>query len=325
LSHDNVLLKIEGLKVEYYTRAGVVKAVDDVNLLIRRGETVGLVGESGCGKTTVGLSIMRLLPPNGRIVRGKIIFDGENLLEKSEEEMRRIRGRRISMIFQDPMTSLNPLMRIRDHLIETVMTHENVSRDEALKRAEQIVEMLGIEKERIHDYPHQFSGGMRQRIMIALALILNPDLVIADEPTTALDVIVQAQILELLKDLKKKFNMSMILITHDLSIVSELTDRVAVMYAGKLVEFADTIKIFEEPFHPYTEGLLASIPRIDVKQQKLQSIPGMPPDLINPPPGCRFHPRCPYAMDICKEQDPPMVEIEKGRFVKCFRYGGRNA
>jgi len=320
-----VLLKIEGLKVEYYTRAGVVKAVDDVNLLIRRGETVGLVGESGCGKTTVGLSIMRLLPPNGRIVRGKIIFDGENLLEKSEEEMRRIRGRRISMIFQDPMTSLNPLMRIRDHLIETVMTHENVSRDEALKRAEQIVEMLGIEKERIHDYPHQFSGGMRQRIMIALALILNPDLVIADEPTTALDVIVQAQILELLKDLKKKFNMSMILITHDLSIVSELTDRVAVMYAGKLVEFADTIKIFEEPFHPYTEGLLASIPRIDVKQQKLQSIPGMPPDLINPPPGCRFHPRCPYAMDICKEQDPPMVEIEKGRFVKCFRYGGRNA
>ncbi|MHA1595910.1 MAG: ABC transporter ATP-binding protein [Candidatus Baldrarchaeia archaeon] len=325
MSHDNVLLKIEGLKVEYYTRAGVVKAVDDVNLLIRRGETVGLVGESGCGKTTVGLSIMRLLPPNGRIVRGKIIFDGENLLEKSEEEMRRIRGRRISMIFQDPMTSLNPLMRIRDHLIETVMTHENVSRDEALKRAEQIVEMLGIEKERIHDYPHQFSGGMRQRIMIALALILNPDLVIADEPTTALDVIVQAQILELLKDLKKKFNMSMILITHDLSIVSELTDRVAVMYAGKLVEFADTIKIFEEPFHPYTEGLLASIPRIDVKQQKLQSIPGMPPDLINPPPGCRFHPRCPYAMDICKEQDPPMVEIEKGRFVKCFRYGGRNA
>lgn len=320
-----MLLKIEGLKVEYYTRAGVVKAVDDVNLLIRRGETVGLVGESGCGKTTVGLSIMRLLPPNGRIVRGKIIFDGENLLEKSEEEMRRIRGRRISMIFQDPMTSLNPLMRIRDHLIETVMTHENVSRDEALKRAEQIVEMLGIEKERIHDYPHQFSGGMRQRIMIALALILNPDLVIADEPTTALDVIVQAQILELLKDLKKKFNMSMILITHDLSIVSELTDRVAVMYAGKLVEFADTIKIFEEPFHPYTEGLLASIPRIDVKQQKLQSIPGMPPDLINPPPGCRFHPRCPYAMDICKEQDPPMVEIEKGRFVKCFRYGGRNA
>jgi len=316
------LLNISRLKTYFYTYRGVVRAVDDVSLSIEKGEALGLVGESGCGKSTLGLSILRLVPPPGKIVGGKIIFDGENLLDKSEKEMQKIRGKRISMIFQDPMTSLNPVMKIKDHLVELIKTHEpDTSVSEALERASKFLKELGIPPERMNDYPHQFSGGMRQRIMIALALILNPDLVIADEPTTALDTIVQAQILELLKRLRDEYNMSLILITHDLSIVAELTDKIAIMYAGKIVEVADTLSFYEEPLHPYSEGLLKSIPSIELSQQKLESIPGWPPDLINPPSGCRFHPRCPYAKPICAKEEPPLVKMGENRIVYCFRWG----
>jgi len=314
------LLEIKNLKVYYYTRRGAVRAVDGVSLYMDRGETLGLVGESGSGKSTLGLSILRLIPPPGKIIDGKIVFDGMDITSMPEDEIIKIRGKRISMVFQDPMTSLDPLMKIGDHLIETIMVHENVSREEAEKRAKELLESVGILPDRFNDYPHQFSGGMRQRVMIALALALNPDLIIADEPTTALDVIIQAQILELMKELKKKFNAGIILITHDISIVAEMADRIALMYAGQLMEFSDALSIFEEPLHPYTEALLQSIPNIQLSDQKLRYIPGSPPDLINPPSGCRFHPRCPYAMDVCRVKEPPMIEVEKGRMVKCFKY-----
>ena len=314
------LLEIKNLKVYYYTRRGAVRAVDGVSLYMDRGETLGLVGESGSGKSTLGLSILRLIPPPGKIVDGKIVFDGMDITSMPEDEIIKIRGKRISMVFQDPMTSLDPLMKIGDHLIETIMVHENVSREEAEKRAKELLESVGILPDRFNDYPHQFSGGMRQRVMIALALALNPDLIIADEPTTALDVIIQAQILELMKELKKKFNAGIILITHDISIVAEMADRIALMYAGQLMEFSDALSIFEEPLHPYTEALLQSIPNIQLSDQKLRYIPGSPPDLINPPSGCRFHPRCPYVMDVCRVKEPPMIEVEKGRMVKCFKY-----
>lgn len=314
------LLEIKNLKVYYYTRRGAVRAVDGVSLYMDRGETLGLVGESGSGKSTLGLSILRLIPPPGKIIDGKIVFDGMDITSMPEDEIVKIRGKRISMVFQDPMTSLDPLMKIGDHLIETIMVHENVSREEAEKRAKELLESVGILPDRFNDYPHQFSGGMRQRVMIALALALNPDLIIADEPTTALDVIIQAQILELMKELKKKFNAGIILITHDISIVAEMADRIALMYAGQLMEFSDALSIFEEPLHPYTEALLQSIPNIQLSDQKLRYIPGSPPDLINPPSGCRFHPRCPYVMDVCRVKEPPMIEVEKGRMVKCFKY-----
>lgn len=314
------LLEIKNLKVYYYTRRGAVRAVDGVSLYMDRGETLGLVGESGSGKSTLGLSILRLIPPPGKIIDGKIVFDGMDITSMPEDEIIKIRGKRISMVFQDPMTSLDPLMKIGDHLIETIMVHENVSREEAEKRAKELLESVGILPDRFNDYPHQFSGGMRQRVMIALALALNPDLIIADEPTTALDVIIQAQILELMKELKKKFNAGIILITHDISIVAEMADRIALMYAGQLMEFSDALSIFEEPLHPYTEALLQSIPNIQLSDQKLRYIPGSPPDLINPPSGCRFHPRCPYVMDVCRVKEPPMIEVEKGRMVKCFKY-----
>ena len=314
------LLEIKNLKVYYYTRRGAVRAVDGVSLYMDRGETLGLVGESGSGKSTLGLSILRLVPPPGKIIDGKIVFDGMDITSMPEDEIIKNRGKRISMVFQDPMTSLDPLMKIGDHLIETIMVHENVSREEAEKRAKELLESVGILPDRFNDYPHQFSGGMRQRVMIALALALNPDLIIADEPTTALDVIIQAQILELMKKLKKTFSAGIILITHDISIVAEMADRIALMYAGQLMEFSDALSIFEEPLHPYTEALLQSIPNIQLSDQKLKYIPGSPPDLINPPRGCRFHPRCPYVMDVCKVKEPPMIEVEKGREVKCFKY-----
>jgi len=315
------LLQIRGLEVQYNTRVGVVRAVDRVGLEVKRGQTLGLVGESGCGKSTLGFSILKLVPPPGRIAGGEIIFDGENLLEKSEAEMAKIRGKRISMVFQDPMTSLNPLLRIDGHIIETIRTHEKeTTKEEAQRRAEELVDRLGILSSRLSDYPHQFSGGMRQRIMIGLALALNSDLVIADEPTTSLDVIVEAQILELLKELKGAYSLTLILITHNLGVVAELADRVAVMYAGKIVEVADAIPLYEEPLHPYTKGLLRSIPNISLAAQELETMPGSPPDLINPPPGCRFHPRCPHVMDVCSRSEPPMKEIKPGHWAACWLY-----
>ena len=314
------LLQIKDLKVQYATRAGRVKAVDEVDLEVQRGEILGLVGESGCGKSTMGFSILRLIREPGQIVGGQILFNGEDLLQKTEQEMVRIRGKNIAMIFQDPMTCLNPLQRLDDHFIETLQIHEGVSAKEAYQRAANLVDKLGIVADRLTDYPHQLSGGMRQRIMIGLALVLNSDLIIADEPTTSLDVIVEAQILELIKDLKVAFDLTMILITHNMGIVAEVADRIAVMYAGKLVEVADTIALYDKPLHPYTQGLLNSIPNIRLEEQKLEIMPGSPPDLIEPPSGCNFHPRCPRAMDKCSQAEPSMKEIESGHRVACWLY-----
>ena len=317
------LLEVDSLTIEYLARRGNIRAVDDVSLSLEKGETLGLVGESGSGKSTLGLSLLRLVPYPGVIVDGRIRIDGTDILNLSEEEMRFIRGRKVTFVFQDPMTSLNPVKKIGDHFIELIHTHEpKVSEEEALKRAEKILNDLGILPERINDYPHQFSGGMRQRIMIALAIALNPDLVIADEPTTALDVIVQAKILDLLKSLRDEYGMALILITHDLSIVLERCDKIIVMYAGQMVEYTDSTILHRNPRHPYTRGLLRSIPNIELADQKLEAIPGSPPDLLNPPEGCRFWPRCSYAMKICQEKDPPLIDAEHGHLVRCFLYGG---
>jgi peptide/nickel transport system ATP-binding protein len=314
------LLRTEGLKVYYYTREGIVRAVDNINFSIRKRETVGIVGESGSGKSTLGLAILKLVPPPGRIINGRMFFQRIDLTKLNEKEMQKIRGKKISMVFQDPTTSLNPLMKIGEHLTETILTHEKVTLEEARERALKLLEDVGILRERFNDYPHQFSGGMRQRVGIALALALKPDLVIADEPTSSLDVIVQFQILELMKSLKKLYDMSLILITHDISIVSEIADKIALMYAGHLVEFAEVTTFFEEPLHPYAEALLHSVPNIQLSDQKLEYIPGMPPDLINPPKGCRFHPRCSYVKEICRKKEPPLIQAKPEHFVKCFNY-----
>jgi len=315
------LLQIKDLEVEYDTRVGLVKAVDRVSLAVRKGEVLGLVGESGCGKSTLGFSILGLVQPPGQIVGGQILFDGEDLLSKNDEEMIALRGKRIAMVFQDPMTSLNPLLRIDDHIVETILTHEKqTTRKEALKQAAALFNSLGISLERLHDYPHQLSGGMRQRVMISLALALNSDLIIADEPTTSLDVIVEAQILDLLKELRKTYHLTMILITHNLGVVAELADRVAVMYAAKLVELAEALPLYDEPLHPYTQGLLKSIPNISLGAQKLETMPGSPPDLINPPSGCRFHPRCPHVMEKCAQEEPPMKKVKTEHWTACWLY-----
>lgn len=314
------LLEVKNLKVYYYIREGVVKAVDQVSFSIKKGETVGLVGESGSGKSTLGLSILKLVPFPGRIVGGELFFDGKDLAKLDNKQMRKLRGGWISMVFQDPMTSLNPLMRVGDHLTETIKTHEKVIHKQAEERALSLLDNVGIPSERFRDYPHQFSGGMRQRVGIALAIALNPNLVIADEFTSSLDVIVQSQILNLMKKLKKSHNTGMILISHDISLVSEIADKIALMYAGQIVEFAETNVFFEEHLHPYSEGLLSSVPNIRLFDQNLSYIPGMPPDLIHPLKGCRFYPRCSYATNTCREKEPPLVEIKTGHMVKCFRY-----
>lgn len=317
------VLQIHNLSVDYPTRVGVVRAVDDVDLAVERGEVLGLVGESGCGKSTLGMAILRLLRPPGKIVGGEIIFNEHNLLELGEAEMRRLRGSRISMVFQDPMTCLNPLQRISDHVVETIRTHQgDVSEQEARRQATALIDRLGIRSERIDDYPHQLSGGMRQRVMIGLALALNADLIIADEPTTSLDVIVEAQFLDLLRDLQRQFNLTIILITHNIGVVAELADRVAVMYAGKLIELADVFPLFDDPLHPYTQGLLNSVPNISLTEDHLQIMSGSPPDLINPPAGCKFHPRCPCVMDRCRVDEPALREVRPGRWVACWLYEG---
>lgn len=314
------LLRIKNLKVYYYLREGVVKAVDGVNFFMRKGETVGLVGESGSGKSTLGLSILKLVPSPGKIVDGQILFDSKDITKLDNKKMRMIRGKQVSMVFQDPMTSLNPLMRIEDHLTETIKTHQKVTQEEAKEKAAFLLGEVGIPPERAKDYPHQFSGGMRQRVGIALAIALNPDLLIADEFTSSLDVIVQFQILNLMKKLKASYNMGMIFISHDISLVSEIADKIALMYAGQIVEFAPADAFFEEHLHPYSEALLNSVPNVQLSDQKLSYIPGMPPDLVNPPKGCRFYPRCPYAKDLCREKEPPLIEVKPDYMVKCFRY-----
>lgn len=314
------LLDVRDVTVEYVGLKGRVKAVDSVSFSLEKGSTLGIVGESGCGKSTLGFSILRLVPPPGRIVAGEITLDGVNLLSQSEDAIRRLRGRQVSMIFQDPMTSLDPLMRIRDHFIELFQTHDQVTtKEEAVSRTTKLLDSLGIGGDRIDDYPHQFSGGMRQRVMIGLALALEPKLVIADEPTTALDVIVEAQVLELLKQLKEKHSLTLILITHNIGIVAEMTDTIAVMYAGHLVEVGPTTDIFEDPLHPYTKGLLESAPNVLHPERSMRPIPGSPPDLLNPPSGCRFHPRCPKAFEPCPLREPRLVKLD-GRLVACHLY-----
>jgi peptide/nickel transport system ATP-binding protein len=315
------LLEVVDLQVQYAVRTGTIRGVDHVNLTVYRGETLGLVGESACGKSTMGRAIMRLVPEPGEIVGGEIRFDGQDLMQVREREMAQIRGREISMIFQDPMTSLNPLQRIDEHFVETVRTHErHMDKPAARERAGEMFDRLGIQRERLMDYPHQLSGGMRQRVMIGLALILNSQLVIADEPTTSLDVIVEAQILDLIKELKDAYHMTLILISHNLGIVAELADRIAVMYAGKLVEVAPGLALFDTPLHPYTQGLLSSVPNIRLEDQALRTMDGAPPDLISPPPGCRFHPRCPAAMERCRREEPPYGQLTGGRWVACWLY-----
>ncbi|MFP3915034.1 MAG: ABC transporter ATP-binding protein [Actinomycetota bacterium] len=308
----DVLYSVKDLTVEYETRTGVVRAVEDVSIDIRRGEILGLVGESGCGKSTFGKALMRLRNGSARITGGELWFDGRDLLTLSDREMRDLRGSRLGMVFQDPMTSLNPVQRIVEHLTETMLTHQpDWSEEAARRRAENLVERLGIRPERLTDYPHQMSGGMRQRVMIALAMALNCDLIIADEPTTSLDVIVEAKFLDLLKDLRDEFDLTILLITHNIGVVAEVADRVAVMYAGQMAELGEVNEVFEKPRHPYTEGLLASVPNIELESGGLYKMPGSPPDLASPPTGCRFHPRCPYMMeDICPILNPPFDPVE---------------
>lgn len=311
------LLEIDDLKTYFYTLDGVVKAVDDVSFQVRGGEAFGLAGESGSGKTTTALSIMRLIKPPGRILNGRIIFKGENLLEKTVSEIDEIRWKKISMIFQGAMNALNPVYKVGDQIGEAIIHHEKTTKEEALERAKKLLRLVGIDESRVDNYPHEFSGGMKQRSMIAMALALNPDLVIADEPTTALDVIIQRQILDLINRLRKELNLSLILITHDLSVIMELCERVGIFYGGKLVEVTSTRTLLKEPKHPYTIGLMRAFPTIDRPKEQLKAIGGVPPSLIDPPSGCRFHPRCPFATDVCKRDEPEMVLMESGHSVAC--------
>ncbi|MDH5771337.1 MAG: ABC transporter ATP-binding protein [Candidatus Bathyarchaeota archaeon] len=316
------LLNINDLKTYYFIAEGVVKAVDEVHLKIGYGEALGLVGESGCGKSTLGFSVMRLIRHPGKIVGGEIWFEGENLLSKSEAEMRKIRGGRIAMIFQNPMSSMNPVYTVENQIAEAIKLHQKIPKDGIKEKVVEILGKVGIPspEERMKDYPHEYSGGMLQRAMIAMALSCNPELLIADEPTTNLDVTIQAQILELMKILRKEFGTSILIIGHDLGVISELSDKLAVMYAGKVVEYSDLTGIFEKTKHPYAQALFESIPRLDIETEKLRIIRGTVPRLINPPSGCRFHPRCDHAMKICSEQEPPLIEVGKGHQVACFLY-----
>ena len=318
MEDKKLLLDIQDLSIHYLAESGTVHAVEHLNLTLAPGENLGFVGETGAGKTTTALGIMGLVPnPPGKVVSGKILFDGEDLLKKSEEQMRSIRGGKIAMIFQDPMTSLNPVITVDKQIAEMVLLHNDVTEQQALERAEEMLELVGIKRERARDYPHQFSGGMKQRVVIAIALACNPTLLIADEPTTTLDVTIQAQVLELMHELRRKINTSLIMITHDLGIVAEMCDKVAIMYAGKVVEYAPTEALFNHPGHPYTEGLFNSIPDLDSDEEELKVIQGLMPDPTNLPSGCTFHPRCPYAVEACSKDVPPMVEIEPGHFVAC--------
>jgi len=319
---NKVILKVEDLCTYFFTRRGVVKAIDGVSFYVQEGETLGIVGESGSGKTVTSLSILRLVEkPAGKIVGGKIIFDGKNLLELSEEEMRSYRGKMISMILQDPMASLNPVFTVGDQVAEPVQLHQRLQGKKVKEAVISALRMLKIPspETRLRDYPHQMSGGMKQRVGGAIAISCHPKLLIADEPTTALDATIQAQYLALLRDIQRQTNVAIIFITHDFGIVAKMCHRVAVMYAGKIVETAATRELFDTPKHPYTSALLNSVPRLDRKDDRLYSIEGQPPQLMNLPPGCRFHPRCPVAIDICSEQQPSEVEIGDGHFASCWR------
>lgn len=315
------MLNVENLVIHYETDEEVVEAVNNISFRLKKGEVLGLVGETGAGKTTTALGIMGLLPPKvGHVIQGKIELDGENLFDKSEREMRNIRGKKISMIFQDPMTALNPVKTVGEQIAEVVLLHSHCSKVEALRRAQDMLAMVGIVPERYKDYPHQFSGGMKQRIVIAIALACEPELLIADEPTTALDVTIQAQILDMMRSLQKKQGTSMILITHDLGVVAEMCDHCAVMYAGELVEYGTVEEIFDNPKHPYTKALYQSIPSLDKDVDRLHVVPGMVTDPSNLPEYCSFADRCEAKCNLCEKADPKMIRLNEEHCVKCLQY-----
>ena len=318
------LLEIKDLTIHFQTEDGDVKAVNGISFAVEQGKTLGLVGETGAGKTTTALGILRLVPEPGKILSGSITYKDKNILEMTEKEVQDLRGNEISMIFQDPMTALNPVMTVGDQIAEVILRHQDCTKAEAQTRMMEMLDKVGISADRAGDYPHQFSGGMKQRIIIAIALACNPKLLLADEPTTALDVTIQAQVMRMVNELKKEFGTSMVLITHDLGIVAESCDQVAIMYAGEIVEYGSLEDIFDHTAHPYTIGLFGSIPRLDMDTDRLQPIQGLMPDPINLPSGCRFHPRCPYATQICREQNPAHTEITPGHLVKCLRCGNLN-
>lgn len=315
------ILQVKDLQVSFSTYGGEVKAVRGVTFDLHKGETLAIVGESGCGKSVTSQSIMRLIPePPGKIAGGEILFNGKDLIQLKEAELRKIRGANISMIFQDPMTALNPTLTIGEQIMEGILQHEKLSRQQARSAAVEMLKLVGIPRpeERLKQYPHQFSGGMRQRIVIAMALICRPEVLIADEPTTALDATIQAQILELFREIQKKTGVSIILITHDLGVVAQVADRIAVMYAGKIVELGSRREIFYQPKHPYTQGLLQSVPRLDIDKAELVPIPGSPPDLFSPPVGCAFAARCPYAMEVCDRVYPTSTSLSQLHYVDCW-------
>jgi len=311
------LLEVKNLKMYYSSRRGLVRAVDDVSLSIEGGRTVGLVGESGCGKSSFAYSIMRILPPNGRFIDGQILLEREDLLNLTEEKMRKVRWKEISMIFQSAMNALNPVIRVGDQLVDVLRAHESISRDDAKKKVAEVFELVEIPASRVKSYPHEFSGGMNQRAIIAMSLLCGPKIIIADEPTTALDVVVQDQIMDGMKQLQKKYGVSMILISHDVSVIAENCDRVAVMYGGQIVEHASTTTVFKDPRHPYTIALLNAFPSVKGPMRRLTSLRGSPPNLLNLPPGCRFAPRCPIAEEVCRKEAPRYIEVYKEHYSRC--------
>ena len=319
------LLEVKDLFVEFHTDDAIVHAVNGVSINLKERETLGLVGETGAGKTTIARTILGILPkPQGFVTGGEVVFQGENLLELKEKEMRKIRGNKIAMIFQDPMTALNPIERVGDQIAEAISLHNEISSQEAIERAKDMLEMVGIPRERFVEFPHQFSGGMKQRVVIAMALACNPKLLLADEPTTALDVTIQAQVLAMMRELKNNLNTSVILITHDLGVVASICDSVAVVYAGEIVEYGTVEHIFNNPSHPYTIGLFGSLPDLDSTEKRLKPINGLMPDPTNLPVGCKFSERCQHACEDCKAEIPQSVEIEPGHLVRCIRAEGGN-
>ena len=319
MSEKQKLLDIRNLCVEYTSEGRIIHAVNGVSFMLNKGETLGLVGETGAGKTSIAKAILRILPdPGGKITRGEVYLEGEDILKFSERQMQKIRGRKISMIFQDPMTSLNPVIRVADQIAEVVKTHDkHISQAEATATALKMLEQVGIAENRAREYPHQFSGGMKQRVVIAMALACDPDLLLADEPTTALDVTIQAQVLDMINNLKKQYNTSMIMITHDLGVVAQVCDAVAVVYAGKIIEYGSKEDIFDRPTHPYTVGLFGALPKLNSDTKRLSPIDGLPPDPSNLPQGCSFSPRCPFLTQACRNGEMPFAEISSGHFCRC--------
>lgn len=313
------IIEVKNLSVEFTSDDSVVYAVNGVDILIEEGETLGLVGETGAGKTTIARAILGIVPkPQGRVTQGEIIFEGENILELPEREMRKLRGNKIAMIFQDPMTALNPIERIGDQIEEAIALHNEISKPEAIERAMQMLETVGIPRERYFEFPHQFSGGMKQRVVIAMALACNPKLLLADEPTTALDVTIQAQVLKMMSELKEQFKTAVLMITHDLGVVASICQKVAIIYAGEIVEYGTLRQIFKNPMHPYTRGLFASLPKLDSTERRLKPIKGMMPDPTNLSPGCKFAERCEFATDECRKAAPPVIIPEDGHQVRCI-------